>query len=166
MNNQEKALSLLVEIYDWYQDFELGADLNKVLNLPISEIADLFEDLSYSEITGNQWVCTDPDTWQFRMELNELDLYEQKYVFRQFEGTSEEITAIGEMTYSKEKMLLTQLWPTGRWVEMIIDLRKYTEEQKRDYCLAFYSKKEYEDGLQPEIIAECIFESEFPNIPT
>lgn len=103
-----------------------------------------------------EWVCTDPDNLQYRSNSNK----QHCYVFRQFDNINypyaKSILDRLEIESAKAK-IIKELWETPDfWIQATIDLDDYNQHEKE--CAAFDFGYEKLRDIQPEILAECLFE--------
>ncbi len=106
------------------------------------------------------WVCTDPDTYQYRQDLSATE-----FVFRQFDGNYEATDPRKVSNWPEE--MTDEIWEdVFQWTEEIIDVFNYSPSECLDYLASFYKKEEAIQFIVNQdwaIVAECIFETNYLN---
>jgi hypothetical protein len=105
------------------------------------------------------WECTDPDTYQYR-----FDNSDGSYTFKQFDWLQEGI--ISADRENPDATVIEHKDDDYYWNKETINLANF-EDNKIDEYISAYGYRQDIDGewvdendfrIEPEIIAECIFE--------
>ncbi|MFA5048617.1 MAG: hypothetical protein WC516_06355 [Patescibacteria group bacterium] len=100
-----------------------------------------------------KWQLTDYDNQQYGRCMAK-NLFQFKEFNRRSYNLVDELQILGEAEFIRIYFNLDEYWLID-----IINLKQYSDEQKRKYCASYYTEKEF-DQLTDWIIAECIFEQE------
>lgn len=99
-----------------------------------------------------EWKVTDPDNFQYGVQISET-----KFKFKEFDRNE-------HYNLTKEDIEKISFFDDDYYVELEIDLTKYTDEQIKEAVDGYYSSMDelirYYGDDSNWIIAECIFETE------
>lgn len=119
---------------------------------------------------SNDWVCTDPDSLQFRKKRGV-----KEYTFKEFRFDLLNINTAPTQEYVKAKLSLEAIqfadkyWDNEElWETQTIDVEEYTEESITEIMESYgyvYENGEIVDDsgnayVDYALVAECIFEQE------